>query len=226
MSLTWYTWLEQGRRVRVSRQLLSALAGALALNRAETEHLFGLAGEQAPPEALRFGVPPEYVSLLERLDPLPASMFNQRLDILAWNHSCEILFPHLGTIPSAQRNKLRLVFQPETRAFFPDWPDEAAYAVALFRASAGGRLAEPEFAGLVDELRAGSPEFRELWERGELADPGPSWRVFNHHELGRIRLSHVKMQTFDGHNTLIVHQPEKGSALERELAERVASRLP
>jgi len=224
MSLTWYTWLEQGRGVRVSRELLASLADALALNRVELEHLFGLAGEQPPPEALRFLVPPEYVSLLDHLDPLPASMFNQRLDILAWNHSCEILFPHLGSIPSAQRNKLLLVFQPENRGFFPDWHEEARYAVALFRASAGARLAEPEFAGLVEQLLGCSSEFRELWERGDLVEPGPSWRVFHHRELGRVRLNHVKMQTFDGRNIIIVHQPEKGSAVERELVGRVAGR--
>jgi len=222
MSLTWYTWLEQGRRMRISRRLLHGLSDALLLNRAETEYLFRLAGEQPPSEVLDFRVPPEYLSLLEHLDPLPASMFNQRLDILACNHSGEILFPHLGGIPSARRNRLRLAFLPEARSLFPDWLEEAAYAVALFRASAGERLAEPEFAALVDELRSGSREFRELWERGDLAEPGPSWRVFHHPELGPIRLNHLKMQTLEGRNTIIVHQPEPGSTLERQLADRVA----
>jgi transcriptional regulator with XRE-family HTH domain len=37
---TWYTWLEQGRDVRPSNEVLSALAGALRLNPTERRHLF------------------------------------------------------------------------------------------------------------------------------------------------------------------------------------------
>src|SRR5271167_1810159 len=40
---TWYTWLEQGRDVRPSPQVLSALGDALRLDRVEQRHLFALA---------------------------------------------------------------------------------------------------------------------------------------------------------------------------------------
>src|SRR5216684_456864 len=37
---TWYTWLEQGRDVRPSAEVLSALAQALRLTPAERQHLY------------------------------------------------------------------------------------------------------------------------------------------------------------------------------------------
>src|SRR5712671_4312018 len=47
---TWYTWLEQGRDVRASLDVLEALARALRLNPAERNHLILLGrGESAPP---------------------------------------------------------------------------------------------------------------------------------------------------------------------------------
>ena len=44
VSATYYTFLEQGRDVRPSRQVVTALAGALRLSSAERAYLFQLAG--------------------------------------------------------------------------------------------------------------------------------------------------------------------------------------
>src|SRR5262249_50513532 len=47
---TWYTWLEQGRDVRASLDVLEALSRALRLDQAERSHLIMLGrGEEAPP---------------------------------------------------------------------------------------------------------------------------------------------------------------------------------
>src|SRR5688572_21698944 len=43
ISATWYTWLEQGRRVRASVEVLDALAQALRLDTTERDHLLALA---------------------------------------------------------------------------------------------------------------------------------------------------------------------------------------
>src|SRR5215471_11762814 len=45
---TWYTWLEQGRDVRPSAEVLSALADALRLDPAERQHLYIL-NDRSPP---------------------------------------------------------------------------------------------------------------------------------------------------------------------------------
>ena len=43
VGVTWYTWLEQGREINASVQVLDALARTLRLDRAEREHLYRLA---------------------------------------------------------------------------------------------------------------------------------------------------------------------------------------
>src|ERR1700691_2005781 len=45
---TWYTWLEQGRDVRPSNEVLAALAKALRLDPTERRHLFVLHARPAP----------------------------------------------------------------------------------------------------------------------------------------------------------------------------------
>src|SRR5436305_13199759 len=49
VSVDWYTWLEQGRPITVSTQVLESLVQALHLNANEREHLFFLALQQPPP---------------------------------------------------------------------------------------------------------------------------------------------------------------------------------
>ena len=49
VSTTWYTWLEQGREIKMSVQVLDRIALALQLNEDERQYLFMLALEQPAP---------------------------------------------------------------------------------------------------------------------------------------------------------------------------------
>src|SRR4051812_47575240 len=49
VSVTWYTWLEQGRGGPPSDEVLERLASALALDRADREFMFLLAQQRPPP---------------------------------------------------------------------------------------------------------------------------------------------------------------------------------
>ena len=48
LSVTWYTWIEQGRDVSVSPAALARLARTLQLSPAERTYLFDLAGKRDP----------------------------------------------------------------------------------------------------------------------------------------------------------------------------------
>jgi hypothetical protein len=48
VSVDWYTWLEQGRPITVSTQVLESLIQALHLHAQEREHLFFLAHQRGP----------------------------------------------------------------------------------------------------------------------------------------------------------------------------------
>src|ERR1700723_665144 len=75
LSTTYYTFLEQGRPVRPSAQVLDALAAALRMSAAERRYLYVLANanhadhaeDSAPPERLD----PAVADLVQRLEPFP-----------------------------------------------------------------------------------------------------------------------------------------------------------
>src|SRR6204780_2854454 len=77
VGVTWYTWLEQGREINASVQVLDALARTLQLDRAGREHLYWLA-EASPllTGTARRPIPTEVREVVAALDPLPASLTN------------------------------------------------------------------------------------------------------------------------------------------------------
>lgn len=74
VSLTWYTWLEQSRSIKVSDQVLESIGHALLLNETEMQYIFALS-QIAMPESKSQG--PQLISkslqaVLNKLDPYPA----------------------------------------------------------------------------------------------------------------------------------------------------------
>src|SRR5580692_10948143 len=74
LSATYYTFLEQGRPVRPSAQVLDALASALRMSAAERRYLHVLAYGASGPAAPAPSAPPEHLDpavadLVQRLEP-------------------------------------------------------------------------------------------------------------------------------------------------------------
>lgn len=229
LSITWYTWLEQAREIRVSRQVLRSLAEALGLDAVERAHLFRLAGE-VPPRDTRTRNPTElphqYEMVLSHLDPNPAFIVNHRFDVLAWNNGCELLYGDLAALPEKRRNVLWLTFtSPEVRAMSGNWQEEASQTLALFRAQVGEGVLEPDVAALIGELEAAGEDFRRLWRRKELAPFVPQQRTVHHPQLGTIALDYVKMHLAGDDKTLVCYMAPPGSDLAdrmRKLVDAVA----
>ena len=229
VSVTWYTWLEQGRRIKVSRQVLTSLARALQLDDVETGYLFRLAGEvpRAPGEAADCTgqqIPAAYLALMRLLDPLPAMITNDRFDVLAWNDAFGVLFPHTDSVPEEERNVLLMTFEPHSREVYPQWQEHALHTVALFRAQAADNLTHPSYARLVAQLEQRSAEFRTLWQRMDLEAPNPSQRAIDHPVLGRFDLDYVKLRLTDIDATLVLHLPLAQEGVLGQLAELVDER--
>ncbi|QBD75150.1 XRE family transcriptional regulator [Ktedonosporobacter rubrisoli] len=74
ISATWYTWLEQGRPIQVSREVIENLAHVLRLNTDERVHLFQLARQPLPPQSplLSRTLKPYFQAMLAALEPSPA----------------------------------------------------------------------------------------------------------------------------------------------------------
>jgi transcriptional regulator with XRE-family HTH domain len=170
VGVTWYTWLEQGRDITVSGQVLEAISRTLMLDPAERNHLFTLAGggEHALQKECQ-SLAPSIQAILDGLDPFPAAVQNARFQILAFNDAYDRLIDELSALPFEDRNSLWLCFtNPRWRAAIVDWEDAVGRMVAQLRAAMAEHVADRAWKELVGRLIAASPEFAELWERHEV----------------------------------------------------------
>src|SRR5256885_414360 len=79
VGVTWYTWLEQGRDIKASEQVLDAIAATLQLDPQERAHLYTLAGAGEPlVEKQCRAISPSIGLMLRQLEPYPASVQNSR----------------------------------------------------------------------------------------------------------------------------------------------------
>lgn len=195
VGLTWYTWLEQGRDIRVSPQVLGAIARALQLEPTERAHLFHLAGHTPPvSERATASISPRLRRVLDSWDPFPAQIAGRRRDILAFNRASDAIYGW-SRMPEGERNSMRLLFLvPSTRRLFLNWEHEAAVAVAAFRADGGRDLSEPDYQELIKELIERSPEWASLWTRQDVRGRPEGLKRLQHPKLGRVDLEFTIFQ--------------------------------
>jgi transcriptional regulator with XRE-family HTH domain len=193
VGVTWYTWLEQGRDINVSLQVLDALARGLRLDPVEHGHLLRLAGYPFDQTSEPCDVVPESVyRVLDQLDPAPASLQNRRCDLLAYNTTYGLLFPELADMPVENRNTLWLIFtHPAWRASLIDRDETLPRLVAQFRNEFAENPHDPAWTYLVHRLQKSSPEFCELWERHDVARPSRGSKRVLHPEVGLLRFDFV-----------------------------------
>jgi transcriptional regulator with XRE-family HTH domain len=218
IGVTWYTWLEQGRPIRASVQVLDAVARTLRLDQAEIEHLYRLADlPVAPAETPVAAVSPVLREILESLDPLPAMLLNARFDVLASNQAQQDLFYQWHTVACLHRNILWCCFtEPDVRRRFVNFDEEAPLMVATLRASFGQHLGEPAWTGFIQQLSAASPEFAKLWTRHEVASPGSRTKHFLHPEAGLLRLRSTSLAVADMPEArIVVYTPIDDETRER-----------
>lgn len=211
VGLTWYTWLEQGRDIPASPQVVGALAAALRLDDDGRRHLHALAGLPAPATA-----PPEREHLLgslrrmvAALDPNPAYVMDERFDILAWNSAQSALWRDPGGVPPERRNLMWLAFtDPRLSSLIAGWEKTARELVAQFRAAAGRHPADPRYAELVRELTEVSGDFRAWWEGYPVAEFDNGLRQVDHPVVGRLDLDSAHLRVAeDPALTLVLHTP-------------------
>jgi len=227
VGVTWYTWLEQGRDINASAQVLDAIARTLLFDPHERTHLYTLAGAADTTIADECqALPPSTRLLLDRLEPYPAIVVNGRYDILGFNRMWASGFPHVETIPFEDRNVLWLIFtDPHWRRVLPDWDDAASRMVAQFRAAMAEHVAEPAWKALVARLHRASPEFAEVWARHDVQAPESRVKKFRHPTAGLLSLDYTYLWLGQRLGTRIVTYTPADEETRRRL-ERVHRELP
>ncbi|GAA0655585.1 helix-turn-helix transcriptional regulator [Kitasatospora atroaurantiaca] len=207
VGVTWYTWLEQGRDINPSPEVLASLARTLRLDRAETDYLFRLAGSAPlpvePPAAPE--VPAPLLRLVQAQEPFPAFLIDADWDIRAWNPAAEALF-EFSHWSQEDCNLAWVVFANKVhRERTVDWERHARRTVAELRAAYGARGGE-SLAGLIKRLRAAFPDADRWLDEHEVQERIGTAKDLNHETLGMLRIDQVVLQA-PGELHLVVLSP-------------------
>ena len=209
VSVTWYSWLEQGRDIRTTPVVLDALARALQLDEASRRHLRRLGGEPVSKSSMSpLYVDPNLEALLTDLLPLPAALIEPTTDIVGWNHAYARCWADPAGLPSERRNGLVIMLtRPEVRDTLVDWEEQCRETIASFRAEAAKFPGHPRFAAIIDMLMEESELFRDAWHRNEVRRFLVHSQEFHHPEVGRIVTEQMLLRPL-GHTsvTLMVHR--------------------
>jgi transcriptional regulator with XRE-family HTH domain len=196
VGVTWYTWLEQGRQINASVQVLDAIARTLRLDRAERWHLYRLS--EAMPTTASTGLcamPEAIKEIVRSLDPLPAAVMNARFDVLETNAAYEDLFRDWHSLPCVHKNTLWCcITEPMVREKFPQYETEVRYLVARLHAAYARHVGDPDWEEDIRRLSSLSEEFAELWARQEVAEPEPRLRTFIHPAAGPLTFTASELE--------------------------------
>jgi len=170
VSVTWYTWLEQGRNIHVSADVLERVCAALRMSPDEREYLFALVQHRPAPIVLA-RTPEVSLALLHMLKAVavPALVMTSRWDVLAWNDLTRI-FRDYSAMTAEHRNLLRILlvddesYQRDTERY----EAMARRVLSKFRVDFSQSPNDARFEELVNELTASSATFRKLWNSPEV----------------------------------------------------------
>jgi transcriptional regulator with XRE-family HTH domain len=229
VGVTWYTWLEQGRPIRASVQVLDAVARTLRLDPVERQHLFRLAEIPDPAPAGTAGqlLSPEIRAILDQLVPMPANVVTERFDILAWNAAYAALFPPPADPARQERNSLLYCFtQPACCTAFENQAEQRAAMVAQLRAAYGRHVGDPAWTGFIRTMEAASPEFAAMWATQDVAQPASHAKVFRHPLYPRLAMTSTSLAVQAAPGTRIVVYVPSGAATRQAMEHLVAEYGP
>ncbi|NMD55440.1 MULTISPECIES: helix-turn-helix transcriptional regulator [Tsukamurella] len=203
VGLTWYTWLEQGRRISVSTQVLDALARLFRLTGDEHDYLYLVAGV---PAARRTNSAPAAAEIdtvtrrvLDRFGTTPAAVFSERYDLIAGSAGFHLLFQGIANNTGLDRNALyKMGRAADTRHPVAD-PEYLAAMVTQVRHAYGGHVGDPDWERFIAEITGSSPVIAAAWASQEVG-LSPAEHRFRCPPVGWIRFSSARylLDRFDG----------------------------
>lgn len=223
MSVDYYTRLEQQRGPQPSEQMVAAIARALRCSLDERDHLFHLAGHNAPLRVRRADhVAPAILRVLDRLEDTPAIVVNDLGETLVENRLGAALIGSTVGLPGNDRYQPWRWFttEAERAKYAPEEHERLARAqVASLRAAVGAAgPGDRRAQQLVADLERESPEFRELWALHEVRSRWEDHKTFVHPELGRITVDCQVLHTDNRAQALLLFTAPAGTEDAEKLA--------
>ena len=217
ISTEYYVRLEQGRAPRPSGEVLAGIAGALRLTDAESDHLHRLAGTASiKADRHRRDVRPSILALLVRLPQTAGFVTSATFEVLAWNDLAAALMEDFAQLAPEDRNLARRAFltprRPDPTLYgISDTTEFRHHVVMELRATLARYPSDPAVTGLVEELRAGSPEFARLWERHDVQAAPMLTKTFRHPVVGEITVDCDSLALTDRDQHLVLYTAPLGS---------------
>jgi len=191
VSLKWYTWLEQGRDLNFSKEVLGNVSRVLRLQPHEQAYLLALLQGGMAPRIQHAEHVTEELRRTLAFVPVPVLAMTLRWDIIAWNHLTARVFRDYGAVPLAERNLLRIVLADQKYQNDAEVYDQMARKLlGEFRVDFGNCAADPSFGQLIDELHKTIPGFAQRWENVELWS-APRGSLIQHDELGDLHFDRI-----------------------------------
>jgi transcriptional regulator with XRE-family HTH domain len=193
VSASWYTWLEQGRDIRVSDDVLERISQTLRLSADERIYLFSLVQHRPP----RLGrdthdeAPPELLRMVQSL-PVPSVVFNLRWDVVAWNDANCAIYRDYSLLPPGERNLLEILLTKPVKHM-----TQAQLEMTMQRLIARMRFDytkcadDPKFEVLFRRLVARSPLFARLWRSTDFTLRSYGLHRFTHARFGALAFEHT-----------------------------------
>ncbi|HEY4342675.1 MAG TPA: helix-turn-helix transcriptional regulator [Steroidobacteraceae bacterium] len=216
VSVSWYTWLEQGRDIRVSDEVLERLCVTFRLSADERVYLFSLVQHRAP--RIQGGeleaAPPDVVRMINNMG-MPAVILNLRWDVLAWNQLTAAIYVDYAIYPPAERNVLHLLLARPVAHTPLELERTARRLIARLRFDYSKNEGDPQFEALIRRLDASSALFRRLWRNPEFNMRAYGRYHFKSARYGELTFEHLSVVP-DGHPNIriVVSVPESASAHE------------
>jgi transcriptional regulator with XRE-family HTH domain len=203
LSPTWYTYLEQGRDIRPSMEVLDSLARVLGLTEDEQRYMHTLAGSEVGKTLpLASDLPAEEIVrqlvLTTESSEHPVYAVDVYCEMVAWNTAAASYYTDFGRFPKGRRNMLRwLLEDPEARERLPEWREEVRDITARWRAQLAPHKRTERLAKLIDEFTSLSDDFERWWNAYDVQEHRSRPRQIRHPELGDRYLRLVVVQAPD-----------------------------
>ncbi|MFG2137433.1 helix-turn-helix transcriptional regulator [Streptomyces sp. NPDC048650] len=221
---SWYQWLEQGRDITVSPQVLDSVARVLRLSGAERRHLYALAGLNPPvrqgAEDLQLGVTDVCAGLQRLIDawmPFPAHIMDPYWNAVAHNEAGALVLGH-GRAGVSHNCLVAFFTDPVYRVRSLSWERNARSLVAQYRAACSARPGDEGFDEVVREAAAASEEFAALWALGDVQDGGQLQKEMEHPLAGTLAFETTQLQVpVRPDLNIVLHNPRPGTDTAQKL---------
>ncbi|NIK77779.1 transcriptional regulator with XRE-family HTH domain [Paenibacillus castaneae] len=203
VSHTWYTWLEQGRDIKVSSSVLDNVAMALQLTVDERKYLFSLALETtsgiSPLKEELPEISPALTIILQELTYCPTIISDRKCHIVGWNAAAAHVFLDFEQIPPEQRNMIRLLFtRKEFQRLAVNWEQFASSYLAIFRAYYGQYVDDEWYEEFLKEMKETHPDFNRLWEQSKVSSAPEVLLEFRHAKARKMLFQLTSLQVHGG----------------------------